>query len=96
MSRRIRGARDVQGPYEARRCRVLSPVRYPARHSPCELQEVGLHVDDLVLTVPLARKEVLQVVGLEPDGTVDEAVLVGSLSFWPDPVQVDRCSTSLC
>jgi hypothetical protein len=65
----------------------FSPFRFAAcgmsnrdasRHATGDFQQVGLHVDDLVLAVPVAGKEVLQAVGLEPDGAVDEAVLVGA------------------
>ena len=39
---------------------------------PRDLQQIGLHVDDLVVAVPFAREEVLQAVGLEADKAVDE------------------------
>ena len=52
--------------------------RYATWHPPRDLQQVGLHVDDLVFAVPFAAKDVLQAVGLETDGAVDEAVLVGA------------------
>ncbi len=52
--------------------------RHAARHPPRHLQQVGLHVNDLVVAVPFAGEEVLQAIGLEPDGAVDEAVLVGA------------------
>ena len=52
--------------------------RHAARHAPGDLQQVGLHVDDLVVAVPFAGKEVLQAIRLEPDRAVDESVLVGA------------------
>ena len=52
--------------------------RHAPRHATSNLQQIGLHVDDLVLAVPCARKEVLEAVGLETDGAVDEAVLIGA------------------
>jgi hypothetical protein len=59
--------------------RTMFPLNcHRARYPSCNLQQVGLHVDDLVLAVPFAGEEVLQAIGLEPDGAVDEAVLVGA------------------
>ena len=55
-----------------------SSNRHRTRHPPRDLQEAGLHVDDLVFAVSFAGEEALQAIGLEPDGTVDEAVLVGA------------------
>ena len=52
--------------------------RHAPRHATSNLQQIGLHVDDLVLAVPCAPKEVLEAVGLETDGAVDEAVLIGA------------------
>jgi hypothetical protein len=52
--------------------------RHPAWHPCFDLLQIGLHLDDLVLAVPFARQEVLQAIGLEPDGTIDEAVLVAA------------------
>lgn len=49
--------------------------RHTTRYSPGHLQQISLHVDDLVLTVRFARDEVLQAIRLEPDGAVDEVVL---------------------
>ena len=46
------------------------------RHPPRHLQQIRLHVGGLVLAMPFGREEVLEAVGLEPDGTVDETVLV--------------------
>ena len=57
------------------------------RQTPRDFQEVSLHVDDLVLPVPFAGEEVLQAIRLEPDGAVDEAVLVGS-GVVPERVRV--------
>ena len=51
---------------------------YRAGHPARDLQQVGLYVDDLVLAVPFAGEEVLQAVGLETDGAVDEPVLAGA------------------
>jgi len=52
--------------------------RHATRNATGDLQQVGLHVDDLVFSMPFAGEEVLQAVGLEADGAVDEAVLVGT------------------
>jgi hypothetical protein len=52
-----------------------------------DLQQVRLHVDDLVLAVPFAGEEVFQAVGLEADGAVDKAVLVGE-GVVPERVRV--------
>jgi hypothetical protein len=55
--------------------------RDTAGHStaPGDLQQVGFHVDDHVFAVPVAGEEVFfQAIGLEPDGAVDELVLVGA------------------
>ena len=54
--------------------------RVAIRHltSPGHLQQISLHVDDLVLAVPFAGEDVLLAIGLEQDGAVDEAVLVGA------------------
>lgn len=46
--------------------------RHTARHPPRDLQQIGLHVDDLVFWMPFAGEEVLQAVGLETDRAVDE------------------------
>ena len=46
--------------------------RHAAWHATGHVQQIGLHVDDLVVAVPIARKEVLQAVGLEADRVVDE------------------------
>lgn len=57
----------------------LSPTgldRHRAGNPSSDLQQVRFHVDDLVLAVPFAGEEVLQAIGLEPDGAVDEAVLL--------------------
>lgn len=59
-----RSANDSASPDKA------PPCRAPAR----DLQHIGLHVDDLDLTVPFAQEEVRQAVGLEPNGAVDEPV----------------------
>lgn len=39
--------------------------------------QIRLHVDDLVFAVPIAGVEVLDAVGFEQDGAVDEACLFG-------------------
>gem|GEM_PF-6065430 len=61
---------------------VTSPdsglYRHSTRDATGHLQEVSLHVDDLVLAVPFAGEEVSHAVGLESNGAVDEAVLVGA------------------
>ncbi len=61
---------------------VTSPdsglYRHATRDATGHLQEVSLHVDDLVLAVPFAGEEVSHAVGLESNGAVDEAVLVGA------------------
>lgn len=67
--------------------------RRATRHATGDLQQVGLHVEDLVVAVPFAQKEVLQAVRLEPDGAVDELVLFGPQSFWPDLMQADHRRT---
>ena len=56
----------------------LASNRHAARNATGDLQEVGLHVDDLELGAPFAGEEVPQAVGLGPDGAVDETVLVGA------------------
>jgi hypothetical protein len=55
-----------------------SANRHTTRDTTGDLQQASLHVNDLVLAVPFAREEVLQAVGLEQDGAVDEAVVVGA------------------
>jgi len=52
--------------------------RHATRDATGHLQQVGLHVDDLVLAMPFAGEEVLQAVDLELDGAVNEPVLVGA------------------
>ena len=47
---------------------------HPTRHPSRDLQEIGLHIDDLVVAVPFVREEVLQAIGLKLDETVEEAV----------------------
>lgn len=65
--------------------RISNPHR--TRRPPRDLQQFGLHVDNLVVSVPFARKELLQAIGLEQDGAVDKAVLVGA-SVVPERVRV--------
>ena len=61
--------------------------RHATRNATGDLQQVGLDVDDLVFSVPFAGEEVLQAIRLEPDGAVDEAVLVGA-GVVPERVRV--------
>lgn len=63
---------------KASRLRGSGSNRHAARHAPRNFQQVSLHVNDLVVAVPFAGEEVLQAVGLELDGAIDEAVLVGA------------------
>ncbi len=43
-------------------------------YTPRDLQQVGLHVDNLVLAVPFAGEEVLQSIGLESNRAVNKVV----------------------
>lgn len=48
--------------------------RDATRYSSRDFQQVGFHVDDLVLAMPFAGEEGLQAVGMELDGAVHEAI----------------------
>ena len=72
-------------------CRGVRSNRQATRHPSCDLQQVRFHVHDLVVAVPFAREEVFQAVGLEPDGAVDEAVLVGA-GVVPERVGVPKAA----
>ncbi len=52
--------------------RGIHSNHHVTRHPPRDLQQVSLHVDDLVFAVPFAEEEVLQAIRLEPDRAVDE------------------------
>lgn len=62
-------------------CESLLSDHYTTRHPPRHFQQVSFHIHNLVLAVPIAREEVLQAIRLEPDGAVDESVLVGALDL---------------
>jgi hypothetical protein len=63
-----------------RRSSLISPFSHchRTRHPPRHLQQISLHIDDVVLSVPFAGEEVLPAIRLDPTGTVDKAVLVGA------------------
>lgn len=63
--------RLVQAPLRRTFGRSSSRVR-------SELQQIRLHVGDLVLAVPFAQEEVVEAVGLEPAGAGDKPVLVST------------------
>ena len=76
--------------------------RHAARHATGHLQQVGLHVDDLVLAVPSVREDVLQAVGVLPDRAVDQAVQVEAMVrspiryFVPRTAAPTGLSTAAC
>lgn len=64
-----------------RTVRGLDSNYHATRNVARDLQQIGLHVDDLVLPVPFALEDVLHAVDLETDGAVDAAVLVGAVLY---------------
>lgn len=67
----------ILGFQNSRRCNAELDT-HAARHPPRDLQQIRLHVYDVMLPVPIAGEEVLDSVGFEQDGAVDELGLLGA------------------